>query len=77
MWVNENYEKFINEKETDLFLMMSAKKYLLACCRHVELNPLRAGMVEDPSQYRWSSCPVKTGIKEHPWLNLDPFLFEP
>jgi putative transposase len=30
-------------------------------------------MVEDPWQYRWSSCSVKTGIKEQPWLNFDPF----
>jgi len=53
--------------------VVSANEYLLACCRYVELNPLRAGMVEDPSQYHWSSCPVKTGIKEQAWLNLDPF----
>lgn len=29
--------------------------YLLSCCRYVELNPVRAGMVEQPSQYDWSS----------------------
>jgi putative transposase len=23
--------------------------------RHIELNPVRAGMVEEPSDYRWSS----------------------
>jgi putative transposase len=39
----------------------------------VELNPLRAGMVEDPSQYPWSSCSVKTGVREQPWLDFDPF----
>ncbi len=26
-----------------------------------ELNPLRAGMVDDPANYRWSSCPAKVG----------------
>ena len=51
--------------------VVSANEYLLACCRYVELNPLRAGMVEDSWQYRWSSCPVKTGIEEQPWLNFD------
>jgi len=30
--------------------------YLLACHRHIELNPVRAGMVEHPAEYRWSSC---------------------
>ena len=29
--------------------------YLLSCCRYVELNPVRAGMVENPGDYRWSS----------------------
>ena len=29
--------------------------YLLTCLRYVELNPVRAGMVVDPGDYRWSS----------------------
>jgi putative transposase len=29
--------------------------YLLACQRYIELNPVRAAMVDDPAQYRWSS----------------------
>jgi len=29
--------------------------YLLACLRYIELNPVRAGMVADPGDYRWSS----------------------
>lgn len=29
--------------------------YLLACQRHIELNPVRAGMVAHPAEYRWSS----------------------
>ena len=29
--------------------------YLLACQRYIELNPVRAGMVEDPAHYRFSS----------------------
>jgi len=30
-------------------------KYLLSCLRYIELNPVRAGMVEHPADYRWSS----------------------
>ena len=52
---------------------INANEYLLACCRYVELNPFRAGMVEDPVHYRWSSCPVMVGLKEQPWLDFDPF----
>ncbi|MFH1871444.1 MAG: transposase [Pseudomonadota bacterium] len=29
--------------------------YLFACMRYIELNPVRAAMVADPGQYRWSS----------------------
>lgn len=52
---------------------VQADAYLQACCRYVELNPVRAGMVDDPADYRWSSCPAKTGCVELPWLDLDPF----
>ncbi len=29
--------------------------YFLACQRYIELNPMRAGMVNDPADYVWSS----------------------
>lgn len=29
--------------------------YVLGCYRYIELNPVRAGMVEHPGEYRWSS----------------------
>jgi putative transposase len=31
------------------------QRYLLACQRYIELNPVRAGMVNDPADYTWSS----------------------
>lgn len=31
------------------------ERYFLLCSRCIELNPVRAGMVDDPCQYRWSS----------------------
>ncbi len=34
---------------------MQEENYLLACYRYIELNPVRAGMVKGPGQYRWSS----------------------
>ena len=53
--------------------LINANEYLLACCRYVELNPVRAGIVDDPAKYRWSSCPTKVGFKKQTWLDLDPF----
>lgn len=35
--------------------VVQADRYLLTCMRYIELNPVRAGMVSDPAQYRWSS----------------------
>ena len=35
--------------------LVEAEAYLLACYRYIELNPVRAGMVEHPAEYRWSS----------------------
>jgi len=35
--------------------LVQAAEYLLTCMRYIELNPVRANMVNDPAQYRWSS----------------------
>ena len=35
--------------------VIQAETYLLACMRYIELNPVRAEMVDDPAHYRWSS----------------------
>ncbi|HYR34745.1 MAG TPA: transposase [Burkholderiales bacterium] len=35
--------------------LIDSESYLLTCHRYIELNPVRAGMVEHPSEYRWSS----------------------
>lgn len=34
---------------------IQTERYLLACMRYVESNPVRAGMVKAPGDYRWSS----------------------
>ena len=36
-------------------MRIDSERYLLTCYRYIELNPVRAGLVTDPSQYRWSS----------------------
>ena len=36
-------------------ILISKDQYLLACGSYVELNPVRAGFVKDPRDYRWSS----------------------
>jgi putative transposase len=35
--------------------LVDAERYVMACYRYIELNPVRAGMVASPDDYRWSS----------------------
>ena len=35
--------------------LIQTDRYLLCCYRYIELNPVRAGMVARPEEYRWSS----------------------
>lgn len=35
--------------------LVQTETWLLQCQRYIELNPVRAGMVLDPSDYQWSS----------------------
>jgi putative transposase len=35
--------------------LVQQSDYFLVCLRYIELNPVRARMVEDPADYRWSS----------------------
>jgi len=39
--------------------------YLLTCMRYIELNPVRANMISNPGQYRWSSYRTNAQGKEN------------
>jgi putative transposase len=36
-------------------MFIDSEAYWFTCMRYVELNPVRAGLVSDPAEYRWSS----------------------
>jgi putative transposase len=42
--------------------LIDSDDYLLKCYRYIELNPVRAGMVNHPGQYPWSSYRENTGF---------------
>jgi len=56
--------------------LVQSERYLLACSRYIELNPVVAGMVEKPEQYKWSSYLVNAWgvqsnlIPHHEYLRL-------
>ena len=43
-------------------------RYVLACYRYIELNPVRANMVQHPVEYPWSSCAANLGARPMSWL---------
>jgi len=47
---------------------IDGEAYFLACCRYIELNPVRARMVRHPREYRWSS------YHAHALGTVDPLL---
>jgi putative transposase len=60
----ERFEEYLDRRyarrglSCDLVLRANAvhsDRDFLACCRHIELDPVRAGMVSEPVAYRWSS----------------------
>lgn len=50
---------------------IETESYLLGCCRYVELNPVKAGVVVAPEQYRWSSYSARVK-NDWRWLDCDP-----
>jgi putative transposase len=46
--------------------VVEADRYLLACMRYIELNPVRAGIVQSSDQFPWSS------YRHHAGLTSDP-----
>ena len=51
---------------------VQSDRYLLACSRYVDLNPVRAKMVAAPEDYPWSSYRARIGAIDCPWLDPDP-----
>lgn len=59
--------------------LVDSDEYVLACYRYIELNPVRAAMVAQAQDYRWSSyaCNAlghhEARVTPHPaWLGLGP-----
>ena len=53
-------------------ILVEKESYLLELARYVVLNPVRAGIVDDPQQWPWSSYAAMTGEKQAPpWLQTD------
>ena len=56
LWVNRRYRR-VGHLWQDRFksFPVETDSYLLECGRYIERNPLRAGLVQSPADYPWSS----------------------
>lgn len=52
--------------------LVDSARYLLTCLRYIELNPVRAAMVVQPWDYRWSSVHGHVGLREDVRLTPHP-----
>lgn len=51
--------------------LVDSDAYLMAVVRYIHLNPVRAGLVEDPLEYRWSSHRSYVGLTRQDWVSVD------
>ena len=63
-WLGGHYVRYANEtygRSGSLWegrykaTIVQSQNYFLTCQRYLEMNPVRAGMVDHPAKYRWSS----------------------
>lgn len=56
-------------------ILVDSDAYLLELARYVVLNPVRAGMVKKPADWKWSSYQAGVGLEPAPdWLAEDGLL---
>jgi putative transposase len=80
-WLNGTYARLFNlrhQRVGHLFqgrfkaILIDEQAYLHEVLRYTVLNPVRAGMVEHPADYRWSSYRALAGLEKIPeWLDAE------
>ena len=77
-WLNQSYATYINirhERSGHLFqgrfksVVIEAETHLAALTRYIHQNPVRAGMVSNPLEYKWSSYRAYLGMDKISWLD--------
>ncbi len=79
-WLNHVYASYVNKEYRrvgHLFqgrfksVLVEAEDQLHALTRYIHMNPVRAGIVRRPEEYRWSSYRDYLGIRKCPkWLEV-------
>ncbi len=53
-------------------VLVDSEHYVLTCYRYIELNPVRAAMVDSPAAYRWSSHGRNASGEDDPRITPHP-----
>jgi putative transposase len=68
-WFNQKYSRtgtlWNGRYKTSL---IDAEQYFMQCCRYIELNPVRNGLVARAADYPWSSYPHHAGLSQDPMV---------
>jgi putative transposase len=85
-WLNTQYPQAFNRRHRRIghllqgrpdIQLVESERYGLEVVRYVVLNPVRAGMVSCPEDYRWSSHRAVLGEVQAPdWLAVDDVLIQ-
>jgi REP element-mobilizing transposase RayT len=80
-WLNGTYAAWFNHqygRSGHLFqgrfraFLIDKESYFAEVLRYVVLNPVRAGLVDRPENYRWSSYRATAGVEAEPdWLDVE------
>jgi putative transposase len=74
------YARWVNRRQSrtgHLFqgryraIVVDADVYLKELTRYIHLNPVRAGVVDDPRDYAWSGHRGYLGVEAIPWLTTE------
>lgn len=80
-WIGRYYVPYFNQKYQRSGTLwqgrfranvLDPERYFLACSRYIELNPVRAQLVNDPIDYAWSSCAHHAGARSDPYITDHP-----
>lgn len=78
-YVNMKYAQYFHRRtqagaghlwQGRFFSCVMDESYLVACARYIERNPVRARMVQRPSDWPWSSARIHSGLDSHDPLGI-------
>ena len=77
-YLNMKYSQYFNGKKGErghlfhgrFFSSVMNENYMIACARYIERNPVRAGMVSKPWEWKWSSASVHCLLEKKDFLGV-------